>query len=115
MALAKSMNQSVSYDEIASHKTEASAWIVLSVVDVTSFLEQHPGGKASILQFAGTDATEMWRSIHPKDHYSEYLNEYGASLKVVGKADQATAPKAAPVPAGGQDCFAGCKNGCAVM
>ena len=30
------------------------------VLDVTNFLAEHPGGKKSIMMFAGKDATEEW-------------------------------------------------------
>jgi cytochrome b involved in lipid metabolism len=41
--------------EIARHNTEDSAWLVVGndIFDVTKFLQQHPGGKDSILRKAG--------------------------------------------------------------
>jgi hypothetical protein len=41
--------------EIARHNTEDSAWLVVGndVFDVTKFLNQHPGGKESILRKSG--------------------------------------------------------------
>ena len=46
--------------EVAKHNTKADCWVVVDgqVLDVTSFLSDHPGGELAILTFAGKDATE---------------------------------------------------------
>ena len=46
--------------EVAKHNTKADCWVVVDgqVLDVTSFLSEHPGGELAILTFAGKDATE---------------------------------------------------------
>jgi hypothetical protein len=38
-------------DEVAKHTTESDCWIVVNgeVLDVTSFLSKHPGGKQVLL------------------------------------------------------------------
>lgn len=45
--------------EIAKHNSSQSCWLLISgkVYDVTSFLNQHPGGAGEILSSCGTDAT----------------------------------------------------------
>jgi len=45
--------------EVAKHNKETDLWIVLKnkVYDVTSFVEEHPGGDA-IMNNAGADSTE---------------------------------------------------------
>ncbi len=47
-------------DEVKKHNTEKDCWVVVNgqVLDVTSFLPDHPGGKKAILLYAGKDATE---------------------------------------------------------
>lgn len=52
--------------EVEKHSTEDSCWFVVdgSVYDATSYLNDHPGGKASILLNAGMDATEEFLAIH---------------------------------------------------
>lgn len=47
-------------DEIATHNTETDCWVSLygEVYNVTKFLDDHPGGKDSIMLYAGKDATE---------------------------------------------------------
>jgi flavocytochrome c len=60
--------------EVAKHTTKGDCWVVVSdqVLNVTSFLSQHPGGELAILTFAGKDATEEFNMIHPPDVISKY-------------------------------------------
>ena len=46
--------------DVAKHNTKSDCWVVVDgqVLDVTSFLSEHPGGELAILTFAGKDATE---------------------------------------------------------
>lgn len=46
---------------ISKHSTRQSCWIVLDskVYDVTSFLQQHPGGESVILKQAGAVRTSL--------------------------------------------------------
>ncbi|KAH6648253.1 mitochondrial cytochrome-like protein b2 [Truncatella angustata] len=55
--------------EVAKRNTSDSCWIVLNaeVYDVTSYLEQHPGGAAIILAQGGKDATAEFSRIHSPD------------------------------------------------
>lgn len=52
-----------SITEIEKHNTEESCWIIVKdlVLDVTNFVTYHPGGKQSILKYAGQDCTEHYR------------------------------------------------------
>jgi len=60
--------------EVAKHTTKADCWVVVSnqVLNVTSFLSEHPGGELAILTFAGKDATEEFNMIHPPDVIGKY-------------------------------------------
>merc|ERR1719305_195482 len=60
--------------EVAKHTTKADCWVVVAgqVLNVTSFLSQHPGGELAILTFAGKDATEEFNMIHPPDVIPKY-------------------------------------------
>ena len=62
---------------VAKHSTLKDCWIIVQnlVYDVTKFLEEHPGGKASILMKAGTDCTADFDAIHSKRAWSQ-LREY---------------------------------------
>merc|ERR1712014_489979 len=90
--------------EAAKHTTKTDCWVVVSgqVLDVTSFLSQHPGGELAILTFAGKDATEEFNMIHPPDVIPKYapdaiIGKVGTGVK---KAKAAAAPVAAAPAAG---------------
>ncbi|KAI0429887.1 FMN-dependent dehydrogenase-domain-containing protein [Xylaria sp. FL1042] len=59
----------LSAQEIATHRSTSSCWIVVDgkVYDVTSYLDEHPGGAAVLLKQGGTDATAEFRKIHSPD------------------------------------------------
>jgi len=62
--------QEYTMEQVAQHKSKESIWIVLhnKVLDVTRFLELHPGGDEVLLEQAGTDATATFESIgHSED------------------------------------------------
>merc|ERR1712139_720908 len=60
--------------EVAKHTTDKDCWVVVGgkVLNVTSFLSEHPGGALAILTFAGKDATEEFDMIHPPDVIGKY-------------------------------------------
>ncbi len=64
--------------DVAQHATRTDCWLVLEekVYDVTSFIQEHPGGER-ILEGCGKDATSLFQSID--DHIPralEYLPAY---------------------------------------
>merc|ERR1712127_1004467 len=71
-------------EEVAKHTTKTDCWVVVNgeVLDVTSFLSEHPGGELAILTFAGKDATEEFNMIHPPDVIGKYAPD--AVLGAVG-------------------------------
>lgn len=55
------MSKEYTWEEIAKHKDpKTSLWIVINngVYDVTSWAENHPGGKDVLADFAGRDASK---------------------------------------------------------
>lgn len=50
-------------EQVAKHSTEKDCWVVVNglVLDVTTFMHDHPGGKMAIMTFAGRDATEEFK------------------------------------------------------
>jgi cytochrome b involved in lipid metabolism len=60
--------------EVAQHKTEKDCWVVVNgqVLDVTTFLKDHPGGKQAILLYAGKDATSEFNMLHKPDVVQKY-------------------------------------------
>lgn len=60
----------VSMQEAAQHNTRDDCWVVIDgkVYDVTSYLDEHPGGDDVILTATGKDATEEFEDAgHSKD------------------------------------------------
>merc|ERR1719450_1535854 len=74
-----------SAEEVAKHTSKTDCWVILNdrVLDVTSFLSQHPGGELAILTFAGKDATAEFDMIPPPDVIEKYAPD--AVIGVVGE------------------------------
>jgi succinate dehydrogenase/fumarate reductase flavoprotein subunit len=53
-------------DDVAKHNKKDDCWVIVDgqVLDVTSFLPDHPGGEKAILLYAGRDATEEFNMLH---------------------------------------------------
>jgi len=71
--------------EVSKHNIPTDCWIVVNgdVLDVTSFIKDHPGGDKPILGFAGKDASTMFNPIHSSTVISEF-----APSAVIGKLVQ---------------------------
>ncbi|VBB30421.1 unnamed protein product [Acanthocheilonema viteae] len=57
--------QKVTRGQVAEHKTSSNPWICIGnkVYDLTTFLDQHPGGSEVLMKLAGLDATEAYEDI----------------------------------------------------
>lgn len=64
-------------EEVAKHNTESDCWVIVKnvVMDLTSFLADHPGGRDSILKFAGRDATESFVMLHDDNVIPRYASQ----------------------------------------
>merc|ERR1719188_1637033 len=84
--------------EVEKHTTKTDCWVVLHgrVLNVTSFLSQHPGGELAILTFAGKDASAEFDMIHPPDVIEKYAPDAVIGMLGEGGGDDAEA-----APAGG--------------
>ena len=62
----KSVGGSYTVEEVAKHNKKNDCWVIVDgqVLDVTSFLHEHPGGEKAILLYAGRDATEEFNMLH---------------------------------------------------
>ncbi|XP_070056287.1 cytochrome b5-like [Nicotiana tabacum] len=51
--------------QITQHKSKQDCWILINgrVLDVTKFLEEHPGGEEVLIESAGKDATKEFEDI----------------------------------------------------
>jgi len=62
-------SKQITVSEVKKHNKKEDCWIVINgeVIDLTSYLPDHPGGFDSILVQAGGDATSLFQEIHGKD------------------------------------------------
>jgi flavocytochrome c len=65
-APASSASGSYTMEEVAKHNKKDDIWVVVDgkVLDLTSFLPDHPGGEKAIILYAGRDATEEFNMLH---------------------------------------------------
>jgi len=91
-------NKEWTLEEVAKHNKEDDCWVIVNgqVLDVTSFLSEHPGGKKAILLYAGRDATEEFNMLHKPDVIDKYAPEcvIGRLASSSGGGDRGTDAKA---------------------
>ncbi|KAI8338328.1 cytochrome b5-like heme/steroid binding domain-containing protein, partial [Choanephora cucurbitarum] len=61
-------------EEVSKHNTQDDCWVIINgeVIDATQFLSEHPGGKQSILVYAGKDASKEFNRIHMPNVIFQY-------------------------------------------
>lgn len=69
-------------EEIAKHNTKDDLWVVVKgvVMDLTNWLDEHPGGPEAIYNFMGRDATEEFEMLHDDEVIPKY-----APAQVIGR------------------------------
>jgi flavocytochrome c len=69
-------------EEIAKHNKKDDLWVVVKgvVLDLTNWLEEHPGGPQAIMNFMGRDATEEFEMLHDDEVIPKY-----APQQVIGR------------------------------
>ncbi|RVD88799.1 uncharacterized protein DFL_002973 [Arthrobotrys flagrans] len=69
-------------EEVAKHNKKDDVWVVVKgvVMDLTGFLDDHPGGANAILNFSGRDATEEFEMLHDDEVIPKY-----APATVIGR------------------------------
>ncbi|KAL2220652.1 sphingolipid fatty acid hydroxylase [Thermoascus aurantiacus ATCC 26904] len=90
--------------EVESHNTAKSCYVTLGskVYDVTSFINDHPGGGDLILEHAGRDVTEIMRDAISHEHTEaayEILEEYLIGFVASEPASKSAANGEAKEPA----------------
>ena len=76
-----------SMEEVQKHNKKDDLWIVVKgvVLDVTNWLDEHPGGPQALFSHMGRDATEEFEMLHD----DEVIPKYAASI-VIGRVEGQT-------------------------
>ncbi len=55
--------------EVQKHNKPDDCWIIVNgeVIDATTYLRDHPGGRAAIMVYAGADASAAFHDVHAPD------------------------------------------------
>lgn len=61
-------------EEVAKHNTKESMWIAVKglILDVTHWLDEHPGGANALFNFMGRDASEEFGMLHDDEVIPKY-------------------------------------------
>jgi cytochrome b involved in lipid metabolism len=64
-----------SYTDLSKHATKGDLYLAIhdQVFDVTTFIDEHPGGEEVLLDVAGQDATEPFEDVGHSDEAREML------------------------------------------
>ncbi|XP_060199357.1 cytochrome b5 [Lycium barbarum] len=64
--------------QVAPHNSKQDCWIIINdrVLDVTKFLEEHPGGEEVLIELSGKDATKEFEDIGHSKAAKNLLLEY---------------------------------------
>ncbi|XP_057531403.1 cytochrome b5-like [Amaranthus tricolor] len=78
-----------SFQDVAKHNHKDDCWLIISgkVYNVTSFLDDHPGGDDVLIQATAKDATDEFEDIGHSENARDMLKDY-----YVGEIDVSTIP-----------------------
>jgi cytochrome b involved in lipid metabolism len=76
-------NTPYSVEEVAKHNKDDDCWVIVNgrVLDVTKFLDDHPGGRKAIMLYAGKDATEEFNMLHEENVVEKYAPQVIIGVK----------------------------------
>ncbi|KAJ5899577.1 hypothetical protein N7495_004321 [Penicillium taxi] len=77
-------DKQLTFEEVSAHASKKDLYMVIhdKVYDVTSFVDEHPGGEEVLMDVAGVDGTEAFEDVGHSDEAREILDGlFVASLK----------------------------------
>ena len=65
----RSLRKNIPMSEVAQHTSSSDIWIVVNgyVIDITRFINIHPGGSDSMLPYFGKDCSSTWNLTHEQN------------------------------------------------
>ncbi|XP_061717819.1 uncharacterized protein LOC133525545 isoform X2 [Cydia pomonella] len=89
------MSKVITRAEVKKNRHRNNLWLIIhdDVYDVTKFLEEHPGGEDTLLDAAGSDATQAFEDVGHSEDARELLQQY----KIGTLPDGEKSKKAVPV------------------
>jgi cytochrome b involved in lipid metabolism len=66
VAPASAVTKSYTTAQVAKHRTATNCWTIIGkgVYNLTSWVNQHPGGASRILSLCGRNGTQAFRNMH---------------------------------------------------
>ncbi|KFK37426.1 cytochrome b5 [Arabis alpina] len=79
----------ISFHDVAKHKCKNDCWILIhgKVYDVSTFMDEHPGGDNVLLAVTGKDASIDFDDVSHSKDAKETMKKY-----CIGDVDQSTVP-----------------------
>ncbi|KAF2567034.1 hypothetical protein F2Q70_00024318 [Brassica cretica] len=79
----------ISFHDVAKHKCKNDCWILIhgKVYDISSFIDEHPGGDNVLLAVTGKDASTDFDDVNHSNEAKETMKKY-----CIGDVDKSTVP-----------------------
>ncbi|CAH8294696.1 unnamed protein product [Eruca vesicaria subsp. sativa] len=83
------MAKLISFHDVAKHKCKNDCWILIhgKVYDVSSFIDEHPGGDNVLLAVTGKDASTDFDDVNHSNEAKDTMKKY-----YIGNVDKSTVP-----------------------
>ncbi|KAF8060438.1 hypothetical protein N665_1215s0009 [Sinapis alba] len=83
------MAKLISFHDVAKHKCKNDCWILIhgKVYDVSSFIDEHPGGDNVLLAVTGKDASTDFDDVNHSNEAKDTMKKY-----YIGDVDKSTVP-----------------------
>ncbi|XP_060525591.1 cytochrome b5 isoform X2 [Cylas formicarius] len=92
------MSKEFTVSQVQEHNSKTSVWIIIhnDVYDVSSFLNEHPGGEEVLLEQAGKDASENFEDVGHSSDARELMVKYKIGTLVASERKPEIRKKADP-------------------